>query len=281
MFESVHKEEKAAKKVSAATFKDPVVQVNTETGEFSQGSKIIIPTEVASEDTSEDDLHILDSDISKLDQQLFVDGVLDLTSGKYEALEVKDNIFDGYMKQQLLEDFVDSLRDYFDDDSVNEISNTLQEFSDEEIYAAVSLPFELRDRKFKEFAQKIETGESPAEIIKAHIEISKKYGFGVGYHTSAAEIKPDQKGHWTIKGTENDHRDNDVNMAYYSTKYRHIYREKNPKYVYIVRTEPQAHKTDGIWSRAGSLSIITKVPFSDVASYVEDETKKIVSKSKI
>ena len=70
-------------------------------------------------------------------------------------------------------------------------------------------------------------------------------------------------------------------MAYYSTKYRHLFRKKNPIFVYIVRTEPTAHKTDGTWSRAGSLSIVARVPFREVIDYVEStapqELKKAVN----
>ena len=80
---------------------------------------------------------------------------------------------------------------------------------------------------------------------------------------------------WDIKGTEKDHRDDDRNMAYYSTKYRHLFKKKGPKFVYIVRTEPQTHKTDGNWSRAGKLSVVTRVPFEEVFEYVEKTSRAI------
>ncbi len=62
-------------------------------------------------------------------------------------------------------------------------------------------------------------------------------------------------------------------MAYYSTKYRHIYKKKHPKFIYIVRTDPSTHKTDGNWSRSDSLSVITRIPFEQVVQIVESTAR--------
>ncbi len=198
--------------------------------------------------------------------------------------DIKDMLFDQYMKQQLIEDFFSELGEYLDDDEhVDAMKGALANYSDDEVYAAISLPKELRKRQFSLFNEKIRTGIEPAQVMNDLVAATSKYGFGVGYHTSAVDIKPDTSGRWEIIGREHDHRDNDLARAYYSTHYRHLYSPKDhqlyvkkphPQHIYIVRTEP-GHKTDGNWSRASRLSIIAKVPYGDVVKYVESTTKKI------
>jgi hypothetical protein len=197
---------------------------------------------------------------------------------------IKDMLFDEYMKQQLIEDFFNELLEYVDDNDVDVMKGALAQYSDEDVYAAISLPKELRERQFTSFYDKISAGKNPKEVMGEFVSMSAKYGFGVGYHTSAADIKPDDTtGRWEIIGREHDHRDNDLARAYYSSHYRHLYspkdhqlyvKKQHPQFIYIVRTEP-THKTDGNWSRASRLSIIARVPYQDVVSYVESTTKKV------
>lgn len=184
--------------------------------------------------------------------------------------KIKDELFDSYMLQRLIEDFFNDLGDYLDDEVVDEMRGLLAMHDDEDIYATLSLPAELRDKKFSEFEERVTSGADPKKLMDDFIALSKKYRFGIGYHTSPVEIKPDEKGRWSIKGTEPDHRDGDRMMAYYSRKYRHLFKKKSPRFVYIVRTEPDTHKTDGNWSRASELSIVTAVPFQDAFSFVEE-----------
>lgn len=190
--------------------------------------------------------------------------------------EIKDTLFGEYMKQQLLEDFFNDLEGYISVDNVDKMRSVLAEYDDDIVYSALSLPAELRERKFLDFSKKLEDESKTAEeLMKDLINVSSRYGFSIGYHTSPYDIKPDDKGRWSIKGTEKDHRDNDLMMAYYSTKYRHLFKKKGPKFVYIVRTEPQTHKTDGNWSRASELSVVAQVPFEEVFNYVEKTSRDI------
>ena len=189
--------------------------------------------------------------------------------------DLKDFLFDTYMKQQLLEDFIGSLGGYLDDEDIDEVREVMTSFSDREVYAAMSLPHELRERKFEEFERRIEAGEDVKEVMRKFVEVSAKYDFSVGYHTSPIDIRPDENEQWLIKGTEADHRDNDLMMAYYSSQYRHLFKKRHPKYIYIVRTEPDTHRTDGNWSRAPSLSVVGRVPFEDVNNYVESTARQI------
>ncbi|MBY0309802.1 hypothetical protein K2Q16_01515 [Patescibacteria group bacterium] len=197
---------------------------------------------------------------------------------------IKDMLFDEYMKQQLIEDFFEELLEYVEDDEVDAMKGALAEYSDAEVYAAISLPKELRERQFTGFHEKIVGGRDPRALMSEFVALSAKHGFGVGYHTSAADIKQDESsGRWEIIGREPDHRDGDLARAYYSSHYRHLYspkdhqlyvKKQHPRFIYIVRTEP-THKTDGNWSRASRLSIIAKVPYADVVGYVETTTKKV------
>jgi len=193
--------------------------------------------------------------------------------------KMKDFLFDNFMKQQLLEDFFESLGGYFNKEETDQVREVLSECSDEELYATLSLPHELRERKFEEFERNIVAGESIEEIIKKFVKVSSKYEFGVGYHCSPVDIRPDENGAWQISGTEADHRDNDLTMAYYSSQYRHLFKKRHPKFIYVVRTDPSTHKTDGNWSRAASLSVVARVPFEDVFSYVEETAKEISAAS--
>lgn len=193
--------------------------------------------------------------------------------------EIRDEIFNGYMRQQLLEDFFSELEGYVSSDEAEVMRGVLDELADDEMYAVLSLPHELRERKFTEFQKKIEDGVNPKILFKRLVDISLKLGFGIGFHTSPYDIKPDSiTGRWSIKGTEKDHRDGDRAMAYYSKKYRHLFKKKNPQFIYIVRTEPETHKTDGNWSRASELSVVGRVPFEKVFSYVERESKELEKK---
>jgi hypothetical protein len=189
--------------------------------------------------------------------------------------EIKDQLFDEYMHQRLLEDYFSELEEYLEEDAVEQMRAILALHDDEEVYAALSLPRELRERRFKKMQEEIGKGADPAELMEKIVETSTKHGFSVGYHTSPYDIHPGAKGEWSIKGTEQDHRDGDRAMAYYSKKYRHLFKKKSPQYVYIVRTEPHTHKTDGNWSRASELSIVARVPFKDVFDYVEKTSRAV------
>ena len=81
-----------------------------------------------------------------------------------------------------------------------------------------------------------------------------------------------------IDGTEKDHRDNDLPKAYYSFDYRHLYRAKNPKYLYLIASL-SSDKTDGVeWGRASSLSIIDYVKIEDVDREVEEQYQEYIKK---
>lgn len=194
--------------------------------------------------------------------------------------QMKDFLFDQYLKQQLIEEFFTELRAYLNDEAIDAMRGELAEHEDDEVYATIGLPNELRERKFEAFEKAIESGKDPAELMREFVGASVRMGFGIGYHTSPNDIRPKESGEWTILGTEKDHRDDDLSKAYYSTKYRHLFKKKDPKFIYIVRTDADTHRTDGNWSRAGKLSVVTRVPFASVVEYVENTVRDIQKNKK-
>ena len=121
--------------------------------------------------------------VSSEKETSYVDTETNLSEINPEAM--KDHLFDQYLKQQLIEDFFDDLSEYLDDAEVDEMRGVLSEYEDEDIYATLSLPYELRERKFSEFQEAIETGKKQAaKLMQDFIQSSKQYGFSIGYHTA-------------------------------------------------------------------------------------------------
>lgn len=192
--------------------------------------------------------------------------------GSPEAL--KDHVFNEVAKAVLVKEFFEALEDFFSVNETDQMRAEMTKFSDEEIIAALSLPHELRLNMFERMEQECAAGKDVSVVLREYVERVSKYGFGIGFHTSPLDLRPEEEtGRWMIKGTEADHRDGDRLMAYYSTKYRHIYKKKHPKFIYIVRTDPSTHKTDGNWSRSDSLSVITRIPFEQVVQIVESTAR--------
>lgn len=183
--------------------------------------------------------------------------------------ELKDHLFHEYAKQALSEDFAVALGDYLEPEDVNVFLEVLMSHSDEEVLSVLSLPHQLRERWFTSLEQSIQAGEPTEKVAKEMVQKFAKAGFGIGFHTSPNDIKPDyETGAWFIKGTEADHRDDDLMRAYYSSQYRHLYKKQNSKYIYIVRTDPD-YKTDKNWSRASNLSVVMRIPLKDTINFVE------------
>lgn len=194
-----------------------------------------------------------------------------------ETLEnLKDRVFDEYMKQKIMVEFYADLKDYFSDEEIDIFRSEFSQVSDEEFESIISIPHELRHKLFEKLFAAYEKGTSLRDVLRSYIEQVSARGFGIGYHTSPYDFGPDENESWNIKGTEKDHRDNDRMMAYYSTQYRHLFKKRHPKYIYAVRTSfnDNSHKSDGNWHRADTLSVIMKVPFQEVVNYVESTVRK-------
>ena len=204
-----------------------------------------------------------------------------ITADGAERSVLCDELFQKNMRSHVVELFFDCARDIgFTEEQSIEMQDSLSKCSDKEIFGALSLPNEIRETWLESTLTKIEKGQlTPHEAMLSLVSLGTKYGFGIGFHTSPYDIRPDEKGKWVIKGAEKDHRDDDQTKAYYSNKYRHLFKTKHPKFIYVVRTSPE-DKTDGNWSRASSLSVVMRLPFEEVHQYVETAVRRIEAEDK-
>ncbi len=140
--------------------------------------------------------------------------------------------------------------------------------SDKELF--LSLPYDLRIKKYKEYFEELEKGRDSKDIIDELISFvcDRKEKYHIGYHTSADRIPLDFKtGEWNVIGTEKDHRNDDLLMAYYSLNFRDLYNGgKIKKYLYLVRADLTRHYRDNnlAWGRSYTLPIIEEINMDDV-----------------
>ncbi len=186
--------------------------------------------------------------------------------------QLREDAFRSIILNELTENFESNLYDAdFTDEQIREIENQIATLSFEDASKVFSVPYETAARKFNVLREKVTNGDIlPKDIPKLLIEEAERYGFGIGYHNSASEIKPDRENRWFIKPTETDHRDNDLARAYFATTYKTLYRKGTPRYLYIVRTLAENTKTDGNWSRSNGMSVVTSVPIDRVDGWVRN-----------
>lgn len=192
--------------------------------------------------------------------------------------ETRDLIFNQYMEQQLLDSFFEELADEeFTSEQIDEIRSALFGQSNEAVIGITALPFELRSNFIRRLKQVVATPSGVKEMFIRIAATIEQQGYSIGFHTSPADIRPDDQSRWVIKGTEADHRDNDLTMAYYSRQYRHLFKKKDPRYIYVVRAE-RDHRTDGNWFRAPSLSVVMRLPFEEVHGAVERSVRDLMQR---
>jgi hypothetical protein len=177
--------------------------------------------------------------------------------------QFREDIFPQLVATHILEHIADDLLEAgFEKQEIREIQHVFLDLSEKEMKAVLAIPAQLRPKLFERYAEQLEEGsQTPAGMVKDLLQKSEKYHYTLGYHLSPKEIKPDAQGNWVVKGTEKDHRHNDIPMAYYSLDYRNRYREKPSKFLYIVRAEQvegSGHYQDnnGLWGHAPSLSVV-------------------------
>lgn len=196
---------------------------------------------------------------------------------KEEMQNVKELFFRDKVETSILESYEQIMRQAgFSEEQIQEFEEQLQ---NPEIHPVKVLawPWELRKRMIPTFLKSINEGkETIASMVKKVHDFGQKFGRSYAFHCSAHDIpkhigKPGKDDEWYVAGTEKDHRDDDLPMAYYSFDYLHLYREKNPKYLYLVSINNQgSHRTDGAsWGRASTLPIIDKLELREVDKEVE------------
>lgn len=201
-----------------------------------------------------------------------------------EREDFRERNFPRVIAQHLIENLCEDFSEAgFEDEDIEQIQQALDELSEEQKRAVFSVPAELRISLYTRYFDRIRAGEITIEgMIEDLREKNERNHFTLGYHLSPREIKADTNGNWVIKGTEPDHRNGDIPMAYYSLDYRNRYREKPCKYLYIVRAElrdQSGHYRDNnsVWGRAPSLSVIDSFDLPQI----EREIDKLMTETQV
>lgn len=199
-----------------------------------------------------------------------------IESAQEKRAQFKEELFQQIVATNLL----DRIHEELDEQDVSpqsrdEINRTFAELSEANKRAVLAIPAELRPKVFKKYAEQMRDGKmNGADVIYDILQKARRYGFTLGYHLSPHEIKQSKDGSWAIRGTEKDHRHDDLPMAYYSMDYTHRYLKKPMKHLYIVRAETgetssQYQDNDGSWGHATSLSVIDALDMDDIEGEME------------
>lgn len=183
---------------------------------------------------------------------------------KAESLERdrrREELFQFFVASKMIVRFEDDLDALdFPQEIIDTILESTAHSSYEELFRALSYPYETRKVYLAKIRERIERGELKAEeTVSTMARTAAQYGFSVGFHMSKYEIRPSGDV-WTIRGLEPDDRDDDKPMAYYSREFKWLYRRKLSNYLYIVRANDSDQVgADGKWWRAPSLSIVQRI----------------------
>ncbi len=202
--------------------------------------------------------------------------------------QLKEYYFKEVVTGKLLDSFEHELTKFgFNEEQIHEFRVAVLDLSEAERDTLFAFPWSLKQKTLPYMLSKIEKGEESVSAMVAKIlDASSKQHRSIAYHCTDENImQKDVKlpgeisKEWVINGKEADHRDDDLPMAYYSFDYNHLYREKNPKFIYLVSVQlndTSGHKRDenGSWGRAPSLSVIEKIDVHQADSLVNDLVKQ-------
>lgn len=195
---------------------------------------------------------------------------------------VRNQIFDELVATQVLESFHDDIDDAgIEAKEYQELVQAFAELPEDDKRAVLAIPGQLRPKVFGMYAKQLADGKiTGAGVVKDILNKAHEHGFTLGFHLSPRDIKPEKDGTWQIRGTEPDHRHNDLPMAYYSLDYAHRYLRKPAQFLYVVRAElgeKSAHYRDNdrSWGHASSLSIVDKIDMHELESEMERRFKML------
>lgn len=199
---------------------------------------------------------------------------------RLERERLRNRIFDQLVAARVLDTLSEELEDaHFDAATVAQIEETFAELSESDKRAVLAIPAQLRPNLFKRYREQVSDGLIDGRSIIADI-LSKanRYGFTLGFHLSPHDIRPEKDGSWNIRGTERDHRHNDLPMAYYSTDYAHRYLKKPVRFLYVIRAETGEHTShypdnDGTWGHASSLAIVDSIDMHELEQEMDRKLK--------
>ena len=197
---------------------------------------------------------------------------------------LEEKYFEIYINNKILSSYEDELKKFhFSEEQIDEFRYKVLDLNPDERERLFATSWERKEKSLPVYLKRINSGKETIEsYIASAIALSRQQQKRVGYHTSRNNIiaKRQRAGEywddsWIIAGDEIDHRDGDLGMAYYSYDYKHLYRVKNPKYIYIICIEENSksgHRKDGNnqWGRAPKLSVIAKVDCKDVVTKINE-----------
>ncbi len=200
---------------------------------------------------------------------------------------LRDMIFDQLVAGKVLDTFQEELDDAeFDHETQREIANAFASLAEADKRAVLAIPAQLRPQVFARYAKQVEAGTlTGAGMMEDMLAKAKKYGFTLGFHLSPNDIKQEKDGSWNIRGTEKDHRHNNMPMAYYSMDYSNRYLKKPSRFLYVIRAETGEHTShypdnDGTWGHASSLAIIDKIDLKALEEEMNARFKSMEAKEK-
>jgi hypothetical protein len=193
---------------------------------------------------------------------------------------LRDQLFRQLVASRVLDEFNDDLGYAdFPEETFQEFETAFASLSEEDKRSVLAVPAQLRVPYFRKYAERVQRGEmNGADVVNDMLTIAKRHGYTLGFHLSLYDIKPGTDGSWFVRGTEPDHRHDDIPMAYYSMDYSNRYKQKRVNYMYVVRAETGENTShyqdnDGSWGHAASLSIISKINLGEMERELEQRLK--------
>lgn len=200
----------------------------------------------------------------------------------FETTNKKEILFKHFVEKYIISDYKKDLKEIGVSEECIEMLEDVfnsDEFSEREKEMFCTVPYEIRLRQFESFFSKNNIPKNKMSrkdcsnfikhIIDLNIDLDPHLGFHVTpFFINKIKNQKSNRESWNIKGTEQDHRNNDQPMAYYSLSLERLFRKKEIKKIYVVRAnlaEGSNHypDNDGHWGRSGSLSIVSEIEFSD------------------
>lgn len=175
---------------------------------------------------------------------------LETISEHLYSIIAKDFIKSGFSK----EDF-----DYL-------IDRLKNKYGEREREIFLSIPASIREKEYVKWADKSKEYHNSHKVIDELLSfyVEKDSSKFFGYHTSTDKISRDLKtGDWEIipRINSEDHRNNNLPMAYYSVDFKNLYFDKHSRnYIYLIRADTKKDYQDGdhAWGRNSKLSIIAE-----------------------
>jgi hypothetical protein len=179
----------------------------------------------------------------------------------------REELFNFFVTNKMLKRFEDDLDELgLSTQRIDEIVQSAAKLSYSDLYCALSYPHDLRAAFLGKLIERMDAGTlATGKTLEEMASIARRNGFSIGFHLSKYDIKPHPRRGWAVIGTEQDHRDNDLPMAYYARTFKSLYRRKLANYMYIVRAEDDHRVSpDNKWWRAPSLSIVQQIPVEEL-----------------